>query len=342
MVDEILRPLLLADDIASDVVQDLRLRFYERLDAAPGETLRIEFFRRVETISPSGSGFAWTSVGVAGGRTGDAPPPSAPRYADYVVEATGPSGERTRIGDYPWREFWDYDRLDRLAARKRPHRVVVSGVGDGGIMDALRFLLPGIRYSRLVAAVDRASWKARERILELESARDHLEGWYDPDGRAGCRLARWLDAEYAEVAERLAEAPEVTKLLAAHDNPLAEVVLVRRCDHFGDLYPVNRLIVTLMLRSGFLGRTLALRDRCIIERVVCENLGSAHDDDNHEHLHTLKILELGGDCADGREPRRLVGESWLAADRVVVRHGVKWHPDQGPPRHSTTPSVWPL
>ncbi|MCY1083714.1 ATP-binding protein [Archangium lansingense] len=88
---------------------------------------------------------------------------------EAVLLAVGFGTERTLKGA-PSRSYWEDDNLDRLHASSTPRRYLISGTGDGGLIDLLRVRLRDFRHERIIQRYLREDslGAVKAKLLELE------------------------------------------------------------------------------------------------------------------------------------------------------------------------------
>ncbi|REG30915.1 FAD dependent oxidoreductase [Archangium gephyra] len=89
---------------------------------------------------------------------------------DAVILAVGFGTERTLEGA-PSRSYWEDDNLDRLLlSPNSPKRYLISGTGDGGLIDLLRVRLRDFRHERIIQRYlrDASLGEVKTELLKLE------------------------------------------------------------------------------------------------------------------------------------------------------------------------------
>jgi hypothetical protein len=96
--------------------------------------------------------------------------------ADLVFVCTG-FGQEDDYGDPAQRSYWQEDNLDDEALTTQS-RLVVSGTGDGGLIDALRMVYPGFMEDEILLKYLLAvnSESLRTRVQELEEEAEDKSG----------------------------------------------------------------------------------------------------------------------------------------------------------------------
>ncbi|HZF52193.1 MAG TPA: FAD-dependent oxidoreductase [Polyangiaceae bacterium] len=112
---------------------------------------------------------------------------------DAVLLAVGFGIERKLEGiDTP--EYWRSDKLDELNLDKRVTRYLVSGCGDGGLIDLLRVRVERFRHERILEdfGLKDISGALRDRLLQIDQeAHEERKAGKDP--------APHLNASYREI-----------------------------------------------------------------------------------------------------------------------------------------------
>jgi len=89
---------------------------------------------------------------------------------DCVILATG-FGIEQSFGDVPLRAYWDNDNLHQtMKWAKLPKKILVTGCGDGGLIDVLRLKLVDFKHAKFtVEFLENASLKdLREKLIKIE------------------------------------------------------------------------------------------------------------------------------------------------------------------------------
>lgn len=161
---------------------------------------------------------------------------------DHVILAVGYGVERT-FPPLPSRSYWRDDDLHQTDPdpRRRTRRYLVSGCGDGGLVDALRLRIRSFNTWYLDFVMSPAVMRLKDSILELEgrakTSRDITNG-YD-QLRVPQRVLK-------EFRKQLRTDTHVT-LNGSDPYPLTIESL-----------PVNRFLVSLLLKEGLEYRAGAL------------------------------------------------------------------------------------
>lgn len=136
---------------------------------------------------------------------------------EVVVLAVG-FGFEQRVEGIAWASYWDDDRLHQAHRDGRRHRHLISGCGDGGLVDLLRVRLSDFRHEKLVeeflgspelGTVKRELLAIEDKALALQ----HTQG----DGSA----AEFLEEQY----RALCVPAEVDKVIEKRLRPDTEAVL---------------------------------------------------------------------------------------------------------------------
>ena len=88
---------------------------------------------------------------------------------EAVILAVGFGTERMLEGA-PSRSYWEDDNLDRLHTSSTPRRYLISGTGDGGLVDLLRVRLRDFRHERIIQKYLRGAslGEVKAELLKLE------------------------------------------------------------------------------------------------------------------------------------------------------------------------------
>jgi hypothetical protein len=137
------------------------------------------------------------------GISNDSPRRSRTQQCDIVVLAVGFGLER-KVNDVPFLSYWATDRLDErdVSIRGRSKRILVSGVGDGGLIDLLRIRFDGFRHDRIVARLNNElldsatlQWLT-DRLLAIEEAAERAVAEQKP-------YEAKLNEEYQQLSDEL-------------------------------------------------------------------------------------------------------------------------------------------
>jgi len=122
--------------------------------------------------------------------TGARPGP-LPEGFDAVVLALGVGVEKS-FGDLPLRSYWADDEIATLRDGPARHHLV-TGIGEGGVIDALTLRIGGFSHAEIARAIDAVPGMdaVRAELLAIEAAIDGI-----PDERANAIL----HARYAALA----------------------------------------------------------------------------------------------------------------------------------------------
>ena len=164
------------------------------------------------------------------------------RGFDLVILSLGFGIERTLLG-VPLRSYWSSDDLHqhRLGHRD-PVRVLVSGCGDGGLVDALRLSIRNFQHSRIVSELlsDPRLRPVIERLVHIDA---HAAAHPDPNARSS-----YLYQEY----DQLPVPDGLITELHARLRRDTEVFINGRGSKPFDLNAsiLNRFLVFLLLKYG--------------------------------------------------------------------------------------------
>lgn len=129
----------------------------------------------------------------------------ATRPYGLVIVATG-FGEETQVSGFPEFEYWEDDHLQRDRTTLNSVQFIVSGCGDGGMIDALRIVNLDFEKGML-------AFEAAAELLDSEVARIVRQGEETAAGLTkDFKKAAALDQAYLKAAEYLATHPDHAEL----------------------------------------------------------------------------------------------------------------------------------
>jgi len=206
--------------------------------------------------------------------------------ADFVFVTTGFGPENDLIDPVTCQKredlksYWDQDYIDRWTNRGST-QWVVSGTGDGGVIDALRLTYQNFMSEELALQVLYAcdSKPLREAVAAIEHKAQEMNN--------NGRRAKFYAKKYTEIATHL---PKRAKNLLPDIGNLPPVTMIGRHDHPFDLSsaPIHKIILALSLQLG------------------------------HVHYRNAR-LEIDGD--GNRWLVNRGSREALAGGRLIVRHG---------------------
>ena len=211
----------------------------------------------------------------------------APQRFDLVIIAAGfgleshPPGVAARTNSY-----WRVNPAQQPALAPIGRRqILISGLGDGGLIDFVLFACPGLPHQTLCTALTEMP-DARNLASEIDELENRI--WADPASVPDIAAA-YLALDIDPLARRLV-VPQLVR-----DTAFTLITLEPQLFHRG-VAPLNRLAAALVIRAA------ELDDRgTTIERFVNASLG-ADDGDQTTFTH------------DGNVIKRVF-------DEVVIRHG---------------------
>jgi hypothetical protein len=216
---------------------------------------------------------------------------------DVVILAVGFGVER-EIPYAPRLSYWRVDTLDQSPLEEGDSKLtyLISGIGDGGLIDVLRSHQRGFVHEEIVEHyLSLVNRRLQKQLLDIET-RAHER--FHRSGEAAAD--EYLSKHYAKLT-----APAVDAALRERARQSVHVVLVGRSVH-----PIS-------IRS-------AIHNRFLVSRLLFGNLG-AHPvefrvgtlrDVTPVEFRFAATIESASDTARGRV-------TTLAIDRVVVRHGAE-------------------
>ena len=167
--------------------------------------------------------------------------------ADIVFVATGFGRERG-FDDPQLKSYWQEDWLDRKAAKPN-FRCVVSGTGDGGLIDALRLTYPRFMVDELALKTLQLSDSKhlREAVSDIENEA------YDVGNEN--RRSKLYFTKYTEVARDLPR--KAKRLLAPLVTGKIPVRLIGKLDHpfEASSAPIHKLILAISLYENRIAYT---------------------------------------------------------------------------------------
>lgn len=157
--------------------------------------------------------------------------------SDLVVFCAGLGPERQFQG-LPTLLYWDNDKLHQPQSTEGK-RLLISGIGDGGLIDAMRVLFRNFDHGYLLAKVVQHSPLAelKDEVLEVEKAATAVS-------RDKASSIIWEGYEKLRLEDRMPEA------LKDHTNGNSRVTLNARADTPLDLNAsvVNRVIIYALIK----------------------------------------------------------------------------------------------
>lgn len=163
------------------------------------------------------------------------------QQVDLLFITTGFGPERD-LGDPRYKSYWDVDRLDAMSL-DAGKRYVVSGTGDGGVIDTLRLTYTGFMSSeialRFLTAID--SKALRTIVQEVERKAEPM----DPVDRAV-----FYHEQYTDIASNQDDgAKDLLLDLIPGKNPIE---LIGRGPHPYDIgaAPIHKMILALSIELG--------------------------------------------------------------------------------------------
>ncbi|WP_437779086.1 FAD-dependent oxidoreductase [Sorangium sp. So ce1097] len=115
---------------------------------------------------------------------------------DAVILAVGFGEERRDAAhDFAPPLYWEADSLhqDKGAPTDPPRRILISGTGDGGLIDVLRARLTSFEYKDLITIAEQASSDVKKRLLDIE--REVARG----EVGAASHAASYLSSKYNRI-----------------------------------------------------------------------------------------------------------------------------------------------
>jgi hypothetical protein len=253
-----------------------------------------------------------------------------------VIIATGTGAEK-RVENYPRTDpadegfcskpFWSTDKIDHpsYGCAEPPQRVLISGGGDGGMQDALRFILQR-RWRDIANLVNKLEIPPRLlKDLSLEQG-------------SGCVQNTRIDATSKQVARDYVQWISTRGMLNGLLQDLLrpnrpEVDLVFYHNHLHGSYPINRFMLHLLheltvMESVELARKPKLNfvaDTEVIgvKHIAHEPLGASSQDRGAGHCwgkpHRA-MFRARSSCAHSHGPVELL-ESPHEYQIVIIRHG---------------------
>lgn len=301
-----------ASEVADTILADYhRIRLHLEGLGNAGSLREVTNAREIRLDPLSGS-VSWTSD-----LSSKADQNQAVLSARAVILALGFGVERT-VEQLPRRSYWRVDSLSQTAldSEDDDYVIVVSGTGDGGIIDVLRAKLKNFdhgssfdecvlrlgrdkNFIKLVNAADNEAREVQKRTegIDKQNSSDRQQG--DKIFQVDSEVSKLFHWRYCALEASAAPCIQQVDGLLNYTRPRTQVVWV------------DRTPFPLSLRSQPLNRLLAWR---------LWRLG--HVDYRQGELQAVKLLKQGG-AGGFRYEAMLASGQAIPAHQVVVRHGAE-------------------
>ena len=271
--------------------------------------------------------------------------PLAAVGADLIVFAGGFGGERVdvadtnpKFADFQGLPFWSTDKFERpsFGMPSVSHGVLVSGSGDGALQDFAR-LVTGRKSARdvwdtVTSGVQHDWWVAELNAVWHWEDHARRSAQFAPQHLSICELQRRLHGRYAAVIQELTASPtdwngvlsRLDPFVNGSGRPLDKVWLAVKGDHFDSCYPLNRVVVLVLLEyirarkashEALLANT-AVKTTSSAHAASCANgcWGNAHD----------VVLAQGVACdTTAKQIKSWTNTRTERYDGLVIRHGIE-------------------
>ncbi|MBX9725083.1 MAG: hypothetical protein K2X81_27010, partial [Candidatus Obscuribacterales bacterium] len=198
-------------DYAGEIVEAIRKQWetFQRLNCCK---IKVNLNSKMERPIPSGGG-----VEISDNNLGS-------QQYDFAVLAVGYGSERINVAVTP--SYWRNDDFAQPCGKDKPLRYLVSGTGDGGLVEVLRLKLKGFQHKPFFENIVFKKW-----LLDAKE-RQEQHGW------------EGLWGDNASIREKF---PDFFKLIRTD----TEVVLNSKRTAFeSDAQMLNKLCVSLLIDSG--------------------------------------------------------------------------------------------
>ena len=213
---------------------------------------------------------------------------------DCVVVATGLGLER-QLKNVQFLSYWDNDNFDRAVLRPPiPRKFLVTGCGDGGLIDAIRLCLSGFDHREFIDQL--VSWNALKQIngklLDLDK---RAKTEHSPPEEQGL----FLDDEYDELFEHLIKDEWFDKMMEKVGRLDTDVYLngPHKTPYSVNSSLLNRVSIFLLINEGWI---TYLPGRVAVGQIGFDSLTVSFTDKHHrlksETFHEL-VVRHGPDPA---------------------------------------------